>query len=173
MGSTKLSKERKYLRKVFNFSRYSSRFVNQMSKAIVTIPFVTDISEEIRKTCCRHETKVAFRASRTLHSLLTKAKDPLPVEKQSMVVYQILCSCGQVCIGKAIRRLETRLKEHKDASSRHQIEKPIVAEEAWEQDNSINSSGTLILDHAIGDRRPLLKELNLAYLHSSKGQPPQ
>ena len=45
-----------------------------------------------------------------------------------MAVYQIPYSFGQVYIGETIRRLETRLKEHKSACSKGQLEKSAVAE---------------------------------------------
>ena len=70
---------------------------------------------QIRRACRSHNIRVAFRSGRTIQSLLTRVKDLLPVGQQSIVVYQIPCSCGKVYIGKTIRRLETRLKEHKDA----------------------------------------------------------
>ena len=64
--------------------------------------------------------------------MLTKVKDTLPLGKQSNVVYRIPCSCGQVYIGETRWRLETRLKEHRDACERGMMEKSAVAEHAWE-----------------------------------------
>ena len=59
--------------------------------------------------------RVVFKSGRTLHSMLTKVKDTLSLGKQSNVVYCIPCSCGQAYIGETKPRLETRLKEHRDA----------------------------------------------------------
>ena len=101
---------------------------------------------------------MAFKAGRTLRSLLTRVKDHLPAEKQSMVVYQIPCSCGRVCIRKTIRRLETRLKEHRDACSRGQIEKSAVAEHAWKFNHPIKWSDASVLDCAKRHGELLLKE---------------
>ena len=47
---------------------------------------------------------------------LVKAKDKLCTDKQSSVVYKIPCSCGKFYLGETLRRLGTRIKEHKDAS---------------------------------------------------------
>ena len=47
--------------------------------------------------------------------MLTKVKDPLPKEKHAGVVFQIPSQCGKVYIGEMQRRLETRVKEHRDA----------------------------------------------------------
>ena len=45
---------------------------------------------------------IAFRTAGTTRSELTKGKDPLPLEKQSIVVYRVPCSWGWVYIGKTI-----------------------------------------------------------------------
>ena len=73
------------------------------------------MSEDIRRVCRKFNIRVVFKSGRTLCSMLTKVKDTLPLGKQSNVVYHIPCSCGQVYIGETRRRLETRLKEHRDA----------------------------------------------------------
>ena len=86
----------------------------------ITIPYIAGVSEEVhvRRVCWDYDVRVAFKTGRTLRSKLTRVKDPLPLEKQAMVVYRIPCSYGKVYIGKTIRRMELRLKEHKDACSR-------------------------------------------------------
>ena len=86
------------------------------------------------------ESIVVFKSGRTLRSMtmLTKVKATLPPGKQSNVVYRIPCSCGQVYIGETKRRLETRLKEHRDACERGMMEKSAVAEHAWEHHHPIH-----------------------------------
>ena len=76
----------------------------------ITIPCIAGVSEEIRRVCWNYDVRVAFKTGRTLRSKLTRVKDPLPLEKQAMVVYRIPCSCGKVYIGKTIWRMELRLK---------------------------------------------------------------
>ena len=39
-----------------------------------------------------------------------------------MVVYRVLCECGQAYIEKTMRRLESRMKEHKDTCNQGQLE---------------------------------------------------
>ena len=94
---------------------------------------------------------------RTLRSMLTKVKDTLPPGKQSNVVYRIPCSCGQVYIGETKRRLETRLKEHRDACERGMTEKSAVVEHAWEHHHPIHWEETTVLDHGRGQEL-LVKE---------------
>ena len=62
--------------------------------------------------------KVVFKSGPTLHSLLTKVKDPLPKEKLACVVYQIPCKCGKVYIGETQRCLVMRVKEHRDTCTK-------------------------------------------------------
>ena len=49
--------------------------------------------------------------------MLSRVKDSLAMEKQSIVLYWISCSCGKAYVGELeiVRRLETRMKEHPDA----------------------------------------------------------
>ena len=54
-----------------------------------------------------------FKSGPTLRNL-TKEKDPLLIEKQSNVVYEVPGTCSKVYIGETKGRLGTRIKEHKD-----------------------------------------------------------
>ena len=94
----------------------------------VIIPYIAGVSEEIRRVCLDYDVRVAFKTGRTMCSKLTRVNDPLRLEKQAMVVYRIPCSWGKVYIGKTIRRMQSRLKEHKDACSQSQLEKSAIAE---------------------------------------------
>ena len=59
--------------------------------------------------------KVVFRSGWSLCYMLIKVKDARTVEKLSKVVHWVPCSCGKANIGETVRRLETRIKEHRDA----------------------------------------------------------
>ena len=124
---------------------------------LVVIPYVTGMSEDIRRVCRKFNIRVVFKSGRTLRSMLTKVKDTLPLGKQSNVVYRIPCSCGQVYIGETKRRLETRLMEHRDACERGMMEKSAVAEHAWENHHPIDWEETTVLDRGRGQEL-LLKE---------------
>ena len=80
------------------------------------LPYVAGVSERIRKVCRDFNIRTMFKSGPTLRSILTKVKDPLLTTKQSNVVYEVPCICGEVYIGETKRRLETHLKEHKDAA---------------------------------------------------------
>ena len=55
---------------------------------------------------------------------------PLSQSKKANIVCEMSCTCGKVYIGEIKRLLETRLKEHKEASSRDKTDKSAVAEHA-------------------------------------------
>ena len=88
--------------------------------------------------------KVAVRWSSSFCSVmfLALSKDPLPMEKLAGVVYQIPCQCGKVYAGETQRRLETRIKEHKDACSKGHAEKSAIAEHTWDQQHTIDWEDT-------------------------------
>jgi hypothetical protein len=100
---------------------------------LAVIPYVSGVSERIRKTYEKFDLRVVFKSGPTLRSLLTKVKDPLPKEKLASVVYQIPCQCGKVYIGETQRRLETRVKEHRDACNKGDTWKSAIAEHQWDQ----------------------------------------
>ena len=102
LDDKKLSEERKQLHKVLNANGYPKRFISRATasgkssngkgqdwkpKITITIPYVVGVSEEIRRICNISNIRVAFRTVRTIRSKLARVKDPLPLEKQSMVVY--------------------------------------------------------------------------------------
>ena len=122
------------------------------------IPYVAGISERIRKVCRDYNIRTVFKSGPTLRSLLTKVKDPLPITKQSNVVYEVPCTCGKVYIGETKRRLETRLKEHKDACIKCLADKSAIAEHAWTNDHPINWTETRVLQRASRTMELVLKE---------------
>ena len=77
---------------------------------LAVIPYISGVSERIRKACENFDMRVVFKWGPILRSLLTKVKDPLPKEKLAGVVYQIPCQCGKVYVGEMQRRLEARVK---------------------------------------------------------------
>ena len=125
---------------------------------LMMLPYVAGISERIRKACKSYNIRVVFRSGPTFRSMLTKVKDPLPIEKQANVVYEIPCSCGKVYIGETKRRLETQLKEHKEACIKDQTTKSAIAEYAWTEGYPINWDGTRTLQRARHTMELVMKE---------------
>ena len=89
-----------------------------------------------------------------------RVNNPLPPEKHAVDggISNPLLLCGMVYIGKTIQRLETRLKEHRDACKRAQTGKSAIVEHAWRNGHSIRWDDVVVLDHAKRHRELLLKE---------------
>ena len=51
-------------------------------------------------------------------------------KEQANVVYEVPCTCAKVYIGETKRRIEARLKKHKEAYISGQTDKSAVAEHA-------------------------------------------
>ena len=100
------------------------------------------------KVCRDFNIRAVFKSGSTLRSPLTKVKDSHPIDKHSNVVYEVSCTCGKVCIGETKHRLETRIKEHKDACMKCFTDKSAIAEHAWTNDRPINWADTKSLQRA-------------------------
>ena len=108
--------------------------------------------------CRKFGMKVVFRSGQSLRSMLTKVKDPLTIEKQAKVVYRVPCSCGEAYIGETVRRLETRVKEHRDACQKGALEKSALAEHAWMNHHPIKWEEVSVIDRARTAKELLVKE---------------
>ena len=91
------------------------------------LPYISGVSEDIRRVCSPHNLRVVFKQRQTLRTMLSRVRDKLPREKHSKVVYRIPCDCGKVYIDETTQRLETRLKEHRDAHNKGNTEISTVA----------------------------------------------
>lgn len=67
--------------------------------------------------CRNFEISVVFKSGPTLHLMLTRVMNTLPIGKQSNVVHCLPCICGQVYIGETKWKLQARLREHQDANA--------------------------------------------------------
>ena len=65
-----------------------------------------------------------------------------------MDVYKILRNCGKFYNGNMRRRLETRMKEHQDASREGLLKKLGIAEHSWENGYPIKWAEASVTDHA-------------------------
>ena len=100
------------LKRVLRKNGYPTQFVlksscrrpknseKQKPAATVVIPYTQGLSESIRRVCQEYNIRIVFGAGKSLKTILTKAKDRLPQEQQSNIVYKIPCSCGKVYIGE-------------------------------------------------------------------------
>ena len=100
----------------------------------------------------------------TLGRILTKVKDPIPLEERPGIVYNIKCIYGDFYTGETGRSLTTRMKEHKAACRLAAFERSAVAEHAWQAGHKIEWD-VKILDTATDVQERKVKE----HQTSSKG----
>ena len=168
-----LHTEEEHLRNVFSMNGYPRDFVEKSilqaqnrnvgeqdqdrEGMFVSIPYVSGLSEDIRRICRRYNIRVVFKPGYTIRNCLSRVKTRLSDGMQSKVVYSVPCSCGQYYVGETVRILETRIAEHKEACSRGELEKSAI-EHAWQNQHSIEWGGTRIMDRASGRMELILKE---------------
>ena len=103
----------------------------------------------------------------TFRLFLQPSSGKLSVEQESSVVYKVPCTCGSYYIGETVRRLETRLREHKDACKRRETEKSAVAEHAWTEEHPILWDQTKVIDRA--NRQDVLRFKEALHIQTSNG----
>ena len=87
------------------------------SKGSVTIPYVRDTSEALRRLFNKKGITVHFKPINTLRQQLVNRKDKLDKHKQSVTVYFIRCEgCPASYVGETERNLGQRLAEHRRPS---------------------------------------------------------
>ena len=88
----------------------------QSTYAYVSIPYVKNTSESIRRILTQLGKRTSFQPTNAQRQVLVRPKDPMPKENRSGVIDQIACSrCPQTYIGQTGRSLRQRLKEHQQA----------------------------------------------------------
>lgn len=91
--------------------------VDNVDARYTTMTYIRGMSEQLEKLFGEHltNTKIAYKYARKVDSLFTVTKDRISDEKKSNVIYEIPCKdCSTVYIGQTGRRLEDRMKEHKN-----------------------------------------------------------
>ena len=89
--------------------------------ATLATPYVKGLSEKIEKKCKHLNIRTVFSSKRTLRRELVRVKNRVEPTDMKGVVYKIDCSCGQSYIGETGRTLSTRVKEHKKAVEKDDI----------------------------------------------------
>ena len=165
--------EEDFLFDVLRGNGYSNAFVkksltpsrvNQLDppRDTISIPYVEGLSEDISRICRKFNIRTFFKTVTSIRTLLVHPKDPIQKEKRTRVVYEVPCSCGKVYIGKTIRTLETRIKEHKKACREADYSKSAIAEHAWTEQHQVDWDDVKILDNT--EREDLLLLREAAYI---------
>ncbi|XP_060756880.1 uncharacterized protein LOC132867932 [Neoarius graeffei] len=92
---------------------------NRNKRKNIVIPYISGLSEKLRRIFYKHNIPVHFRPNNTLKQKLVHPKNRIPRHKQDNVVYAIQCSenCTDLYIGETKQPLYRRLAQHRRASS--------------------------------------------------------
>ena len=81
-------------------------------KTTLTLPYISGLSEAIRRVLTPLGVKVVFRPLWTLHQMLVRLKEPVPVKEHKGVVCTIPCvECSSVYISQTGRSLKQRVNK--------------------------------------------------------------
>ena len=127
-------------------------------KCTIRVPYVSGLSEDLRRICRRYDIRTVFTTTSTLSPQFTRVKDVDPLLSRAGVVYKIPCSCGKKYIGETKRALGTRLKEHQAATRRGEVEKSAIAEHASAEQHQPLWEEISILEQADRDDVLRIKE---------------
>ena len=128
----------------------------------VSIPYYPGVSEKIDSLLRPLGLAVAHSAGYTLRDQLCgRLKDKTPRDQQKEVVYRIKCECEEEYIGETGRPVATRVKEHRTALSKAQLEKSAVAEHAANSQHEIQWDEVEIIGRERHYRKRKLLESHL------------
>ena len=129
-------------------------------KTRVTIPFVSEILERVKKHLKAHVIEASFKPGNSLRSKLVHVKDKQSKEKRSNLVYGIVCAgndCNETYVGKTKQALKSRAYQHKNPSS-NEAQNSAVYLHLRETGHTINTKNATILDKEEHYNRSGIKE---------------
>ena len=153
-----------------------------VSRGSVTIPYISGVTERIRRIMKKRGITTPARPYRTIRQTLVHPKDKVKDEDKCGVVYHVPClSCSQVYIGETGRKLSVRIVEHqketeKVTATRKTRSKSItedtdefhsaIAVHAREKNHLMNFNDVSILDReSIWIRRRMKESLHVRKLN--------
>ena len=117
------------------------------SNTYMTIPYIRNTSEAIRRILTPLGIRTSFQPINTLRQVLVHPKDPVAQEDRAGVVYQIPCSrCSQTYIGQTGRTLGKRLKEHQRAVRDRNTSTSALAEHVCNTGHPVEWSQTQVIE---------------------------
>jgi hypothetical protein len=170
-----LSVENRHLVKAFEANAYPGRFTwknirkaqlprppapKPELKSWARLPYVKGASEAVARVLRQNEIGAAFYAPDTIRKRLVHAKDKLPTSSSSNVVYKVECQdgCDLNYVGKTLRNVGERMKEHGSSVRLKQPEKSSLAKHCVENGHVPKIELPTILTSAPNDMELLTKE---------------
>ena len=120
---------------------------DQVARGSVTLPYISGLSESIRRVLAPLAIQVTFRPYRTLRQELVHPKDPVPANRRKGVVYSIPCAeCPRTYIGQTGRSLDHRLREHRRALKNGDVGSSALAEHVFSANHQVDLSKAMVID---------------------------
>ena len=112
----------------------------------IVIPYVSGMSEKLRRIFNQHQIPVCFKPANTLRQKLVHPKDKVPHKQKNNLVYAVQCSeeCKDSYIGETKQPLNKRMAQHRRANSSGPVS--AVYLHLKEKDHSFEDSNVKILD---------------------------
>ena len=135
------------------------------TRANLTLPYISGLSESIRRILSPLSIQVSFRPLKTLKQVLVHPKDPVPASRRKGVVYSIPCAeCPRTYIGQTGRSLDLRLQEHRRALKNADVAASAVAEHLFETGHRFDLSKASVIDsHPHTQTRCLLESWHIQH----------
>ena len=111
-----------------NQERHLEKAEHQQSLATAYVPYVKGISETIRRLLKPLNIETVMCPRTIKWSLMTGAKDSIPLTEQPGVIYSVGClDCPLVYVGETGRQTKVRMKEHQAATRHGHVDKSAIA----------------------------------------------
>ena len=132
---------------------------DQVVRGSVTLPYISGLSESIRRVLAPVAIRVTFRPCRTLRQELVHPKDPVPANRRKGVVYSIPCAeCPHTYIGQTGRSLDHRLCEHHRALKNGDLGCSTLAEHVFSASHQVDLSKAMVIDTHNHTQTPCMLE---------------
>ena len=138
-----------------------SRLLPSPPPPTIQIPYVSNVSESIKRICHNFGVRTIFNRSTNLRSILTKIKPTSStILNKKNCIYEIPCLCGKVYTGESGRPLKVRIEEHKKAVTRGELDKSKMAIHVWKEKGDHNPlwNNTRVIDTERGWKQRKIKE---------------
>ena len=120
---------------------------DQVARGSVTVPYISGLSESIRRVLAPLAIQVSFSHYGTLRQDLVHPKNPAPANHRKGVVYSIPCAeCPRTYIGQTGRSLDHRLREHRQALKNGDLGSSALAEHVFSANHRVNPSKAMVID---------------------------
>ena len=125
----------------------------------IGVPYISGVSEAIKRVLRPLGLELCHRPEKWQWSLCNRLKDKTPTNKKKGVVYEIPCGdCELTYVGETPRTVTNRVKEHRRAVVKGDIQASAIASHVWQEEHKINVDKTRVIDRATGMTERRVKE---------------